>query len=152
MVSSVPRWGGGGISACRSTSPQFLKVLRYFCVKMISGIIWIFYSFFSFSQYVCLCMSFHISYLCRIWFWGSSFSIHECLTFSGQRAQRYRLDVEISTLRSRASSKFSPYLKENTTLHHYKDQPVKLFEEMIAVHSESHTKPVKKTKCRITDY
>jgi hypothetical protein len=38
--------------------------------------------------------------------------------------------------------KFSPNRKENTTLHHYKDQLVN------AVYSENHTKHIN-TKCRI---
>jgi hypothetical protein len=29
---------------------------------------------------------------------------------------------------------FSPYLKENTTLHHYKDQRLTLFKEITAVY------------------
>jgi len=42
---------------------------------------------------------------------------------------------------------FSPYLKENTILHHYKDQLVK---EIIAVYSDNHTKPIN-IKYSVTD-
>jgi hypothetical protein len=33
----------------------------------------------------------------------------------------------------------SPHLKENTTLHHYKDQLVNAVKAIIAVYSENHT-------------
>jgi hypothetical protein len=36
---------------------------------------------------------------------------------------------------------FSPHRKENTTLHHYKEQ-LMLFKEIILVYSESHTRPI----------
>jgi hypothetical protein len=44
---------------------------------------------------------------------------------------------------------FSPYLKENTVLHHYKDWII-LFKEIIAVYSENHAKPIN-TKYKLTD-
>jgi hypothetical protein len=33
-----------------------------------------------------------------------------------------RHNVNVKTLVARVNNEFSPYLKENTTLHHYKDQ------------------------------
>jgi hypothetical protein len=45
---------------------------------------------------------------------------------------------------------FGTYLKENTTLHHYKYQVVNAVKEIITVYSEKRTRPIN-TKYSITD-
>jgi hypothetical protein len=48
------------------------------------------------------------------------------------------------------NKEFSPYLRENITLHNYQDQFVDLFKEIIAVYTENHTRSLN-TKCTVTE-
>jgi hypothetical protein len=46
-------------------------------------------------------------------------------------------------VRLNITEEFSPFLKHNTSLHHYKDQLVKAVQENnIAVYTENHAKPI----------
>jgi hypothetical protein len=45
---------------------------------------------------------------------------------------------------------FSPYLKENTKIHHYKDQLVNAIQENNPVYTDTLTKLIN-TKCKLTD-
>jgi hypothetical protein len=90
IVSVFPFWGEGG----RFTLPvDITSVFRAFerlllCTRGVLAWLSIVNVFFSLPEYICyLYMSFHIFYLCCIWFWGFPLSIHKYMMHSGQRVQ-----------------------------------------------------------------